>query len=869
MHQILQTTSAFVQVAMSTTNDPTTSTQPNLPSLPSHTPLPATQEEVSTSWALLILVSILVCILLTSYYLQRRQIRFIHETVVSIFLGSLVGAVIRFSPAGTGGIKEMVTFDHRYFFNLLLPPIIFNSGYDMKRRNFFKNFGSILIFAFCGTFISTTVIGVLIFAIVSVGMPGLDMTFLDCFVFGAILSSTDPVTILSIFHQMKVDPKLFAIIFGESILNDSVAIVLFSTLGKFQGKSLTLLTLLHGIGSFLGVFFGSVLIGIIIALMCALMLKHTQLHLYSSLESCLITLLAYSSYLLSNAIQLSGIVSLLFCGITLKHYAYDNMSIRSRRTTKYMFRVLSQMSENFVFIYLGVALFTQTDQAYYPVLILLTLVVIMFARYVSTIPLAKLINVVSRRWGSHKRVRRLGVVRNASTRQESDAHDQPLDDILEFPRTRGDTVNDMIPRNHQLMIWWAGLRGAIAFALAFNVEGKAGPVVRTTTLVVCVVSIVLLGGTTHLALERLHICTGVSTKIARSGNSRGGMIRLSDGVVAESDTSEEEDEQMSVGEQHRRRYIRHDPPRSEDAHNTLEQDYEYDLPVHQSTDSLDFGFNHHDDQVSNHWFLSFDAQWLKPLFTQSGWRRSPVSRGNNVERFSVEHRPSESSSPTRQPLLSSSGADICDERHGNLEPSASTSPSLNLSTNSARRIFGNQNLKPALISLPDISMPKINLRVLSQRDTSDSVAFTGTGSTSASSHQSIGTDRLNHASVSTSSLSGVGRNTSAADSPTRPFGTARAHLPTKADAATRSVQPMHHGDGTTTPLVLPAAQHEKHIGLGTLFGGNVFMHTAVENESGITATTSTCRASGVGGFGSNDDEDTFLDVNGTSWKPKK
>lgn len=57
--------------------------------------------------------------------------------------------------------------------------------------------------------------------------PELQLSMLDCIVFGSVLSSTDPVTILAIFHQMRVDPKLYAIIFGESILNDSVAIVLF------------------------------------------------------------------------------------------------------------------------------------------------------------------------------------------------------------------------------------------------------------------------------------------------------------------------------------------------------------------------------------------------------------------------------------------------------------------------------------------------------------------------------------------------------------------------------------------------------------------------------------------------------------------
>jgi sodium/hydrogen exchanger-like protein 6/7 len=46
-------------------------------------------------------------------------------------------------------------------------------------------------------------------------------------IFGSVLSATDPVTILAIFNQLKVDPKLYSVIFGESILNDAVSIVMF------------------------------------------------------------------------------------------------------------------------------------------------------------------------------------------------------------------------------------------------------------------------------------------------------------------------------------------------------------------------------------------------------------------------------------------------------------------------------------------------------------------------------------------------------------------------------------------------------------------------------------------------------------------
>jgi sodium/hydrogen exchanger-like protein 6/7 len=116
------------------------------------------------------------------------------------------------------------------------------------------------------------------------------------------------------------------------------------------------------------------MIGVIIGLLCAILLKYTLLEEYPSLEACLIIIQAYASYMLSNSMQFSGIVSLLFCGITMKHYASDNMSPTTRSTTKNMFRVLSQLSENFIFIYLGIAIFTKTQQTFLFGFILLALV---------------------------------------------------------------------------------------------------------------------------------------------------------------------------------------------------------------------------------------------------------------------------------------------------------------------------------------------------------------------------------------------------------------------------------------------------------------------------------------------------------------
>lgn len=67
----------------------------------------------------------------------------------------------------------------------------------------------------------------LVYIYSSLGLESLDLTPLDCLIFGSALSATDPVTILAIFNQYKVDPKLYSVIFGESLLNDAVSIVMY------------------------------------------------------------------------------------------------------------------------------------------------------------------------------------------------------------------------------------------------------------------------------------------------------------------------------------------------------------------------------------------------------------------------------------------------------------------------------------------------------------------------------------------------------------------------------------------------------------------------------------------------------------------
>lgn len=152
------------------------------------------------------------------------------------------------------------------------------------------------------------------------------------------------------------------------------------------------------------------------------------------------------------------------------------MSRRTQLTTKYLFQVLAQLSENFIFIYLGLSLFTETKLVFRPVLILVTTAGICVARWAAVFPLSRLINLVIR-----KRAQARG--RPASAEE--------------------------IPHSYQAMLFWAGLRGAVGVALAAGFTGDNGNSLRATVLVVVVLTVIVFGGTTARMLEIMGIRTGV------------------------------------------------------------------------------------------------------------------------------------------------------------------------------------------------------------------------------------------------------------------------------------------------------------------------------------------------------------------------
>uniref|UniRef100_A0A673BXW8 Sodium/hydrogen exchanger n=1 Tax=Sphaeramia orbicularis TaxID=375764 RepID=A0A673BXW8_9TELE len=465
---------------------------------------------------LLTFILLLTLTILTIWLFKHRRVRFLHETGLAMIYGLLVGVILRYGIPATSyhnqtppscslkegptttlllnvsgkffeytlkgeiNLKEIhnveqndmlrkVTFDPEVFFNILLPPIIFHAGYSLKKRHFFRNLGSIITYAFLGTAISCFVIGNLMYGVVKlmqvVGQLTDKFYYTDCLFFGAIISATDPVTVLAIFNELHADGDLYALLFGESVMNDAVAIVLSSSIVAYQpsGANTHMFdasAFFKSVGVFLGIFSGSFVMGAATGVV-----TFTKLHCFPLLETALFFLMSWSTFLLAEACGFTGVVAVLFCGITQAHYTYNNLSEESTKRTKQLFEVLHFLAENFIFSYMGLALFTFQNHIFSPIFIIGAFLSIFIGRAFNIYPLSFLLNLGRR----HK-----------------------------------------IKGNFQHMMMFAGLRGAMAFALAIrDTATYARQMMFTTTLLIVFFTVWVFGGGTTPMLSWLHIRVGV------------------------------------------------------------------------------------------------------------------------------------------------------------------------------------------------------------------------------------------------------------------------------------------------------------------------------------------------------------------------
>ncbi|XP_068124348.1 sodium/hydrogen exchanger 2-like [Hyperolius riggenbachi] len=284
------------------------------------------------------------------FHLYHRLPTIVPESCLLILVGLLLGGIIfAVNEKSPPAMKTDV------FFLYLLPPIVLDAGYFLPTRPFFDNVGTIFWYAVVGTLWNAVGIGISLFGICQIEAFGLlNISLLQCLLFGSLISAVDPVAVLAVFENIHVNEQLYVIVFGESLLNDAVTVVLYNLFKSFcEMKTIELVDAFSGMGNFFLVGIGGVLIGIIFGLVAAFTTRFTRN--IRVIEPLFVFLYSYLSYLTAEMFHLSGIMAITTCAMSMNKYVEENVSQKSYTTIKYFMKMLSSVSETLIFIFMGVS----------------------------------------------------------------------------------------------------------------------------------------------------------------------------------------------------------------------------------------------------------------------------------------------------------------------------------------------------------------------------------------------------------------------------------------------------------------------------------------------------------------------------------
>lgn len=258
-------------------------------------------------------------------------------TIALVVVG-LVIAVLRLTPH--------VIITHDVIFTLILPPLLFHGALHMDLERLKENWRSIVLLAFPGVVITTLLIGLLAHHLL--GIP-----FIYAMLFGAIVSPTDPISVLSILGRVGAPKRLRTILEGESLFNDGTGVVVFMIILEII-ESHGHFDVAHAAGKFLLVAGGGTVIGIAVGIIAYHLLKRLDNHL---LEVAITVVITFGTPLLAESFHLSGIIAIVVAGLIIGNYGkIYSMSNKTRETLDSFWEVIEFVINSLLFLIIGIEL---------------------------------------------------------------------------------------------------------------------------------------------------------------------------------------------------------------------------------------------------------------------------------------------------------------------------------------------------------------------------------------------------------------------------------------------------------------------------------------------------------------------------------
>ena len=335
-------------------------------------------------------------------------------------------------------------------FNILLPPLVFEAAMQLDWRRFRDELPLTLMLAFAGVAIAA--------AVVAGGMHGIvGWSWIGASLFGVLIAATDPVSVIASFREMGCQPRVSTVVESESLLNDGVAAVGFAVISAVAaGASPTAASV---IPSFLWTLGGGVAIGVGVSTAILFIVGRTNDPL---VEITLTTIIAYGSFLLAEQFHASGIISALAAGLMVGSFGWNRfVSDEGRERLRGAWEYFAFLANSFVFILIGMNVANQPLRDLGSVAAVAAVLLVLAGRALSIYPLSLL-----------------------------------------FGRSRW-----RLPAAYQHTLFWGGLRGALALALALAVPpsvAERGQII-VSAFVVVAFSILIQGLTMPWLIRRFDL----------------------------------------------------------------------------------------------------------------------------------------------------------------------------------------------------------------------------------------------------------------------------------------------------------------------------------------------------------------------------
>ena len=335
-------------------------------------------------------------------------------------------------------------------FNVLLPPLVFEAALQLDWRRFRDELPLTLALAFLGVGIAA--------ALVAGGLHWIvGWSWMGAALFGVLIAATDPVSVIAAFREMRCAPRVSMVVESESLLNDGVAAVGFAVLSAIAaGASPSASSI---VPAFLWTLGGGVAIGVAVSAAILVIVGRTDDPL---VEITLTTIAAYGSFLLAEHFRASGIISALCAGLMVGGIGWDRfVSDAGRERLGGAWEYFAFLANSFVFILIGMNVANQPLRHLASPASVAAIVLVLAGRALTVYPLSLL-----------------------------------------FQRSRW-----RLPLSYQHTLFWGGLRGALALALALAVPATVPErnAIIVAAFVVVAFSIIVQGLTMPRLIRRLRL----------------------------------------------------------------------------------------------------------------------------------------------------------------------------------------------------------------------------------------------------------------------------------------------------------------------------------------------------------------------------